>query len=98
MFAASLEETSGHVTVRTFLRFFGIVEGQCALMRNTAGLPLAVVVKAAKPAEVVDRLIEMHLVTGRTKLCRVLTMERLEETLFMRFGGQGESDSCGVFG
>ena len=54
-------------------------------MGDTAHLPLIVVVKATEPSEIVDRHIEMYLVTGGTELCGILTVERLEETLFMRF-------------
>ena len=91
-----------HVAVDTLLRFFGVVERQRPLMGNTAHLPLIVVVKATKPAEIVDRHIEMHLVTGGTELRRILTVERLKETLFMGFRVQSnqvivEFADCGVF-
>ena len=36
-----------HVTIDTFLRRFGIVEGQRALMGDTAFLPLIIVVEAS---------------------------------------------------
>ena len=69
-----------------FLGSFGVVERQCTLMGDAAGLPLVVVVKATEPAEIVDRYIEMHLVTGGTEFCGILAMEWFEETLFMGFG------------
>ena len=59
-------------------------------MGDAARLPLIVVIKATEPSEIVDRHIEVYLVTGGTELCGVLTMERLEKTLFMGFGIQSD--------
>ena len=53
-----------HVTIDTFLRRFGIVERQRALMRDATFLPLVIVVEAAYPTEVVDGFIEVHFMTG----------------------------------
>ena len=55
-------------------------------MRDTAGLPLVVVVKATKPSEIVDWHIKVYFVTGGAEFCGVLAVERLKETLFMGFG------------
>ena len=53
-----------HVTIHTFLCFFGIVERQRALMRDSTFLPLVIVVEAADPTEIVDGFIEVRFVTG----------------------------------
>ena len=74
------------MAVGALLRFFRVVERQRPLMGDPTGLPLIVVVKAPEPAEIIDRHIEMHLVTGGTELRGVLTVEGFEETLFMGFG------------
>ena len=71
-------------------------------MGDTAGLPLIVVVKATEPAEIVDRHIEVYLVTGRTELRGVLAVEGFEETFFMGFRIETdkvivEFADCGIF-
>ena len=53
-----------HVTIDALLRRFGVIEGQRALMGDTAFLPLIIVVEAAYPSEVVDRFVEMHFMAG----------------------------------
>ena len=53
-----------HVAIDTLFRFFGIIEGQRPLMRNTAFLPLVIVVEAAYPSEIVNWLIEMYFMAG----------------------------------
>ena len=79
-----------HVTIGTFLGRFGVIEGQRPLMRNAARLPLVIIIKTAKPTEVVDRLIQMHLVAGGTEFGGALAMEGFQETLPMRFRIQSD--------
>ena len=90
------------MAIDALLWFFGVVERQCSLVGDAAGLPLIVVVKAAEPSEIVDRHIEMYLVTGGAELCGVLTVEGFEEALFMGFGIEAdkvvmEFADCGIF-
>jgi hypothetical protein len=71
------------VAIGAFLGRLGVVERQRALMGNAAGLPLVIVVESPEPTEVVNRFIEMNLVTSRAEFRCILTMEGFEETLFM---------------
>ena len=53
-----------HVAIDTFLRRFRIVKRQRALVGDPTFLPLVVVVEAAYPTEIVDRLIKVYFMTG----------------------------------
>ncbi len=56
-----------------------VVERPCPLPRHPAGLPGVVLVKAAEPAVLVHRDIQMHLVAGGAELRRIQAHERLQE-------------------
>ena len=54
-------------------------------MGNTAGLPLVVVSKTAEPTEIINRFIQMHLMTGGAEFGGIFAMEGLQETLSVGF-------------
>src|SRR5258708_11804221 len=76
-----------HVAIRTGLAFGRIVERARTLAKSRS-LPVVVVVKAAEPAIVVDRNIEVNFVASRTELGRLFPHERFHEGLSVRFGIQ----------
>ncbi len=63
-----------------------VVERARALPRDSAGLPVVVVVEPAHPAVAVHRHVQMHLVAGRAELRRLVLHERLQERAAVRFG------------
>ena len=77
-----------HVAVDAGGTLRRVVERSCALARHAAGLPRVVVVEAAEPPVVVHRHIEMHLVTRRAELGRILPHVRFHERPAMRLGIQ----------
>ena len=74
------------MTVRAPLRLRWVIERPRAFARDTRRLPVVVVVEASEPPVVVHRHIEMHLVTRRAELRRLLAVKRLQEHVTMRLG------------
>ena len=65
-----------HVAIGALGRLGRVVERAGALSRNTAGLPVIVLVEAANPAIVVHWDIKMDFVTAGTELGRLVAHER----------------------
>ncbi len=79
LIASFLRRFERHVAIRTRLAFGRIVERARALAKSRS-LPVIVIVKAAEPAIVVDRNVEVNFVARRAELGRLLPHERLHES------------------
>ena len=85
-----------HVAIGAGGGFGRIVKRPRALARDSAGLPVIVIVKSAQPAVVIDGLIEMDFVARRAELGRLFAHERLHECSAMRLGVQVCDEFFGV--
>ena len=57
-----------HVAIGASHGFVGVIEGARALAGDAAGLPIVVIVEPAKPAVIIHRRIQVHLVASGAKL------------------------------
>ena len=69
--ARILGSLRGHMAIGALLRLGRIVERSSTLPGNTARLPVVILVKAAEPAIVIHRHVEMHLMARRAELRRL---------------------------
>ena len=81
--ARFLRRLQRHVAIRTGLALGRIVERSRAFAESR-GLPVVVIVKAAEPAIVVDRNVEVNFVARGAEFGRLLRHERLHESLAVR--------------
>ena len=81
-----------HVAIGALCGFCRVVKRARALPRNSAGLPVVILVEAAGPAITVHRNIEMNFVARRAELRSLLAHERFEKDPPVRLGIQFDQE------